>query len=64
MTYPAGALRALKHLTREWQFPSRATFNAFGAFSATVQGLAEAREVEGRSQYRLSDLGEREKGNG
>jgi hypothetical protein len=64
MTYPAGALRALKHLTREWQYPSRHRFNAFGAFSATAEGLAEAREVEGRSQYRLSDLGAEVKGNG
>jgi hypothetical protein len=64
VTYPAGALRAIKHMTLQWQFPSRAGFDAFGAFSATVQGLAEAREVEGRSQYRLTGLGAEVKGNG
>jgi hypothetical protein len=62
--HPPGALRALQHLTREWARPSRAGFNATGAWSATVQGLAEAREVEGRSQYRLTGLGAEVKGNG
>jgi hypothetical protein len=64
MTYPPGALRALKHLTREWQFPSRAGFNASGAWSAACLRLAEQQQFQGRSQYRLTDLGAEVKGNG
>jgi hypothetical protein len=55
---PAGARRALPHLDGEWRFPSRSTFNAFGAFSATVRGCAEQKEFAGRYGYRLTPLGE------
>jgi hypothetical protein len=59
-----GALRALPFLTREWQFPSRKTFNAAGAFNLTVRasehgGLAEQKLFGTRYGYRITPLGER-----
>lgn len=54
---PAGAARALPRLSREWQYPGRATFNAAGAFHLTTLGLAEQEIVGGRYRYRLTEAG-------
>jgi hypothetical protein len=53
----AGARRALMKLSREWQYPSRAGFNAAGAFQCKVLGLAEQELVGPRYRYRLNEAG-------
>jgi hypothetical protein len=55
---PPGTRHALPHLSREWQFPSHAGFNAFGAFTAATRRLAEQKEFGGRFGYRITPLGE------